>query len=305
MNRTGIKPLKLFLAQAFGLCVFLMVSGERIYADSAESSWQKADWIPIFQGIDAATGKADSPRLMRVYVIRIDTQAEGIEFYSTPRAEEGFVANVTETIRQTVPQFLETHNLQAAINANFYVPFNAGTTRTAGPSNLRGLAVSRGQIVSPNEKNCPVFLVFKDRRVEIVDVQNDSDPPGEVETAVAGHRILVHEGTVLSQSNEAVHPRTAVGISADGRYVYFVVIDGRQREYSDGATLAETGQWLVQFGAGSGLNLDGGGSTTMVVHSQDEEKKAKILNVPVGQGNPNTVRYNGNSLGVRALPLAP
>jgi exopolysaccharide biosynthesis protein len=58
-------------------------------------------------------------------------------------------------------------------------------------------------------------------------------------------------------------PRTAVGVSANGRYVYLITIDGRQPGFSDGATLFETAEWLRRFGAYQGLNLDGGGSTTM------------------------------------------
>jgi uncharacterized protein YigE (DUF2233 family) len=291
-----------FLVLRFALCV-LLIGGGNIKADSPESNAQKTDWTPIFQGIDTATGKADAPRLIRVYALRIDTKAEGIEFYSTPKAEEDFADDVKETIRQTVPQFLEKHNLQAAINANFYGPFNIETIMSPGPAVIHGLAVSQGQIVSKNEKNRPAFLVFKDKRVEIVDVQDNSDPPAEVETAVAGGGFLVKQGVAIPQRDEAIHPRTAVGISKDGRYVYFVVIDGRQPRYSVGTTLFETGQWLVQFGAWDGINLDGGGSTTMVVSSQ--EGKAKVLNVPVGRINlPNTFRYNGNNIGVRAKSLA-
>jgi len=303
MNRACFALPKLALPQKLVLCFFLIVGGGNVKADTPESDWEKTDWAPIFLGVDMATGKADSPRLMRVYAIRIDTKAEGIEFLSTPQAEEGFADNVKETVRQTVPQFLEAHHLQVAVNANFYSPFNAETVRTSGPSNLIGLAVSQGQIVSKNEKNKPAFLVFKENRVEIVDVQDDSDPPADVETAVAGNRILVKEGTVVPQSDDAVHPRTAVGISKDGRYVYFVVIDGRQPEFSIGTSDFETGQWLVKFGAWNGMNLDGGGSTTMVVRSHED--KAKVLNVPVGQGKPHTLRYNGNNIGVRAMSLVP
>jgi len=296
--------LKCFaLSGIFVLCFSLIVGGT-VKADSAESNWQKTDWAPLFRGIDGATGKANAPRLMRVYALRIDTEAEGIEFYSTPRTEKDFADDVKETDRQTTPQFLKQYNLQAAINANFYEPFNEETQKTPGPSNLLGLAVSQGQIVSKNRKGRPAFLVFKDKRVAIVDVQDDSDPPAGVETAVAGKHIVVKDGNVLPQSDESLAPRTAVGISKDGRYVYFVVIDGRQQTHSEGATLVETGNWLVQFGAWHGLNLDGGGSTTMVVQSPKEP--AKVVNVPVGQKNkPNTLRYNGNSLGVRAMSLAP
>lgn len=61
-------------------------------------------------------------------------------------------------------------------------------------------------------------------------------------------------------------PRTAVGIKADGK-VILLVVDGRQ-SHSIGATLAETAQLLQKFGAVSGFNLDGGGSSEMVVQGQ-------------------------------------
>jgi hypothetical protein len=61
------------------------------------------------------------------------------------------------------------------------------------------------------------------------------------------------------------HPRTAVGIAAGGRRVLLVTVDGRQRPYSDGMTLRELADFLLQVGVPTALNLDGGGSTTMVV----------------------------------------
>lgn len=61
------------------------------------------------------------------------------------------------------------------------------------------------------------------------------------------------------------HPRTAVGWSADGATLYLFTIDGRQAGYSAGATLTELATLLVAEGASTVYNLDGGGSTTMVV----------------------------------------
>jgi hypothetical protein len=95
-----------------------------------------------------------------------------------------------------------------------------------------------------------------------------------------------------------LNPRTAVGISQNNRYMYLITIDVRQPGYSDGADLHDTGAWLLRFGAYTGLNLDGGGSTTMV---KAEGSGAKLLNKPSG----GTQRIVGNNLGVFALPLAP
>lgn len=61
------------------------------------------------------------------------------------------------------------------------------------------------------------------------------------------------------------HPRTAVGWTPDDRLL-LVVVDGRQPGYSDGMSLDEL-TWLFQrLGASDAINLDGGGSTAMVVN---------------------------------------
>jgi len=60
------------------------------------------------------------------------------------------------------------------------------------------------------------------------------------------------------------HPRTAIGVSADGRVV-LVVVDGRQPTHSLGMTLPELAIALRRLGAVEAMNLDGGGSSTIVV----------------------------------------
>jgi hypothetical protein len=62
---------------------------------------------------------------------------------------------------------------------------------------------------------------------------------------------------------DARHPRTAVGVRADGR-ILLVTVDGRQPERSVGMTIAELSALLLELGAVEALNMDGGGSTTMV-----------------------------------------
>ncbi len=64
------------------------------------------------------------------------------------------------------------------------------------------------------------------------------------------------------------HPRTVVGISESRRLVWFVVVDGRQPKLSVGMTLPEISVFLLKLGAYEGYNLDGGGSSTMVIGKQ-------------------------------------
>jgi hypothetical protein len=59
--------------------------------------------------------------------------------------------------------------------------------------------------------------------------------------------------------------------------------------------------WLKVMGADSGINLDGGGTTTMVVAGKDG--KPVVLNRPVHAGIPGMERPSGSHLGVRARAL--
>jgi hypothetical protein len=98
--------------------------------------------------------------------------------------------------------------------------------------------------------------------------------------AIGGGPVLVRSGRPVYRANEAFetsllaprHPRTAVGQTADGR-ILLVAVDGRQSGYSVGMTTFEMAQTLVRLGAVRGMQLDGGGSTTLAFDG-------KILNRP-------------------------
>jgi exopolysaccharide biosynthesis protein len=74
------------------------------------------------------------------------------------------------------------------------------------------------------------------------------------------------------------NPRTAVGVGANGRRLLLATIDGRQAGYSLGTTLRETAEIMRALGAHDAINLDGGGSTTMVV--RDARGAFRIANRP-------------------------
>ena len=95
------------------------------------------------------------------------------------------------------------------------------------------------------------------------------------------------------------NPRTSVGLSQNGRYLYVVVIDGRQPGYSIGTTSTETAEIMLAFGAYNAINLDGGGSTDLV--EDNGHGGATIVNRPSGGAE----RFDANQLGIRALPLPP
>ena len=89
--------------------------------------------------------------------------------------------------------------------------------------------------------------------------------------------ILVENGEGVVHNNKERHPRTIVGVKADGT-ILMITIDGRQPG-SDmyGMTLDELSAVLKAYDCVEGYNLDGGGSTTMVIRQGD---KLVTLNSP-------------------------
>jgi hypothetical protein len=119
-------------------------------------------------------------------------------------------------------------------------------------------------------------------RVELKsDVRLSPQPGFAPEFVIGGGPRLVRSGRSAAASDPGIypegfaasrHPRTAVGIRADGR-ILLVTVDGRQPELSVGMTIAELTALLLELGAVEAVNMDGGGSTTMVV-------RGRVVNSP-------------------------
>jgi hypothetical protein len=127
--------------------------------------------------------------------------------------------------------------------------------------------------------------------------------------AVGGNVVLLHDGKVLAPGDLEMHPRTAIGIDTDLNRVIIVAVDGRQ-EHSRGLTMKETGILLKQMGAEEGLNLDGGGSSTMM--SRESGEAVGVVNAPSDghlRSVPNGLGFafakgSGELRGIRIEPAA-
>lgn len=91
---------------------------------------------------------------------------------------------------------------------------------------------------------------------------------GQIYSMTGGGPTLVINGTIPSGLQTAVHPRTAVGFNQDSTKIFFVTVDGRQPGFSVGMSLPELANYLLSIGCWNAVNLDGGGSTTMVVRNR-------------------------------------
>jgi hypothetical protein len=99
----------------------------------------------------------------------------------------------------------------------------------------------------------------------------------DVMDSVGGMPLLVNNGKPYNPSGCSSYfcsrnPRTAIGVTADGK-VLLVVVDGR-RSGSVGLTLVQWAKYMIQLGAVYAVNLDGGGGSTMWVKGQG------VVNVP-------------------------
>jgi len=188
------------------------------------------------------------------HALVIDLSVEGVQIRCTPPRERW----------KSTSAYARDANLAAAINGGFWGLFGQGAL---------GLAAGAGQVWSSDNEELGFFAVNASGRAMV-------SPPSDVvearrrsiTEAVSGRPLIVDRGRMAEDlyafpRTFSREPRTAIGVSADGRRVIMVTVDGR-RATSHGGTLTEMAELLVELGAHRGLNLDGGGSTTMVVMAE-------------------------------------
>jgi len=236
------------------------------------------------------------PRPMIIHVISIDRSAGKFEFLVTPPDTDSEIP----LNARTTSQFLEEFGVQIAINGDGFDPWWSRTPadyypHVGDPVAPLGLSSSKGNIYSNGVADTvgvrPALYISRQSYPSF------NRKPDNVFTAISGDLMLVEQGQVVPDlDDETLHPRTAIGINRNGRYLYLMVVDGRQPFYSDGATFAELAELMKEQGAYFAMALDGGGSSTMVIEGADG--KPEILNSPIDLYIPGRERPVGNHFGV-------
>ena len=229
---------------------------------------------------------------MVAHVLAIDTRADGLKCLVTPPShDEGFVCT-----RKT-SRFLEEFGLQLAVNGDGfkYLDQNQYDPAQVCPNggelvDVNSYAASRGTVYSNRWDGRPIMYLNKNNEVTF------NESKGAVYNAVSGDRMLVEKGKVASGlESQSVEPRTAAGLNQNGRWLFLAVIDGRQSGYSEGATFPELADFLISLGAYTGINLDGGGSSAIVVESA--LGGSFVLNSPIEGMIPGNESAVANHLG--------
>lgn len=230
----------------------------------------------------------ENPKPMAVHIANIDLTTPGIGFTATERAAKwgepmpDAPKFTIETERETTAAFMarrraEGKNVEIAVNTAPWRPWRKPWNHRYGQ--LHGWNVSDGEELTRGKPpEGALFVVRKDGRADIVSSVPFSET-NQIAFAMRGFFIVMKDGTNLCERTRAIEapPRTAFGLTADRRTLVIVVVDGRQPGYSLGATGAEICDIMRGEGCTDVVNMDGGGSSSLVVFDC-KRGKPKMLN---------------------------
>ncbi|MBM4367245.1 MAG: phosphodiester glycosidase family protein [Deltaproteobacteria bacterium] len=203
-------------------------------------------WTEVAPGVRQLLRTTSDP--LRIFAIEADLCGDGVSLRATRSSERA----------DQVSDFAESVGATAAINGDFFSYDDYSTS---------GLAVGQGEQWCSDNTSEGFIAGGRDH--------SWISPPSEdwdelavwMEQAVGGRPQLVVDGVAQSGLDSPSHcedlnPRTAVGLSRDRQTLYMLVVDGRSSA-SEGVTCDWLADTMVELGAYTALNLDGGGSSTL------------------------------------------
>ncbi|MDZ7958881.1 MAG: phosphodiester glycosidase family protein [Aulosira sp. DedQUE10] len=253
----------------------------------------------LFKGIVYQRRAISQPRPVMIHIVTIDLTAPGVKPLVTP----GLPAKGRKTNARTTSEFLGEFKLQLVVNASYFHHFYEKTPwdyypHSGDPSYPLGEVISNGSRYSNPESNRAVVCFSKNNLAQIF---ASGKCPKDTFQGVAGQEMLVADGKPVKshiQENKP-YPRLAAAINREGNKLWLIAVDGKQPFYSEGLTLTELAKTAIDLSADAALNLDGGGSVTLVMGKLNG---TKVLNAPIHTKLPMRERPVGNHLGFYALP---
>ncbi len=237
------------------------------------SSTQPADAGPIRYETFV---RVDPP--LRGYIARVDLTDPRVQITAATGGTDPDGDGPWETILTPTSDIARASNFDLAVNGTFFAhqmddptikSYAAGApARPAQPVMIDGKFVSAVH-------NGDVIVFDKDNHAFICSIK--ASIPADARTIVGGSGQIVFRGRNTG-GDEKPAPRTAVGLTDDGKTLVILVVDGRRPEFSAGLMPAGLADEMIRLGCTSALNFDGGGSSTMV--RKFGAKDFRVINTP-------------------------
>lgn len=223
------------------------------------------------------------PRPLQIHVLRVDLRGHDCKLDALVAADPD--GNGPAEAELEKPLDLATRaGVVAAVNANAFAPAKKQRPDEPVrwtlhlPVDIIGWALTSNHQTSPPQPDYANFWIDGNGRGHIGNLA----APAKAQMAVAGFKELLRDGKVVAGAAKPTHPRTALGLDREGVTLWLTVVDGRQPDYSEGLTLDEVAVLMKELGCDSALNLDGGGSSVMLLAT--EGTKLRIINRPSDPG---------------------
>ena len=223
----------------------------------------------------------DIPRPVKIHFLRFDLQNKDYELI-TMISDDPDGKGPADAKLEEPDKLARRYNAMAAINANGFLGLKGSKGDTDSnwfmnkPVKIAGLVVSSGNVRSRQAAHHFSFWIGNDKKPYI----GTPDTLADIKEAItewSGY--LVHKGKVITYNKEKLHPRTLLGIDKSNRWLFLVVVDGRQAEISEGMNLYEAAVLMKSIGCQEVLAMDGGGSSVMLV-TNDARSNIRIINTP-------------------------
>lgn len=295
MKKTMIRIALAAAALAGGMC---------------RANWREDMWtrpVALREGMSVKALALAEPRLMKAYIARVDLSTPGIGFTATDRAENWGetmpdYTNRTvliDTKRETTAAFMARRRAQGldvelAVNTAPWGPWVPPFTHTYG--SFRGWNVSGGVELShgKNPERGAFIVVRKDGRVDATPRVPVAET-NSVAIAMCGFGMVMTNGVPTFSAAQPrpaqLAPRTALGVTADRKTLVVLVVDGRQPGYSLGADIEDLYNILRKEGVTDAVNMDGGGSSSLVVYDRAAGRPLMINRQPRGTERKNALNF--------------
>jgi hypothetical protein len=232
--------------------------------------------------------RRELPGPLVVTVAKVDLTHPGVRLVARPATwvdpdgDGPFIVGL-----QTVRTVAKREKLELAINGNFFAgrdSHNVLGRRVAyfvdNPAKPMGWLMVDGQLLHRAEKGTWATLTIDANGKPWLAGSIARDLPGDTRQAISGNVLVLRAGKPVPQPVDRERaPRSCVGFDAERRTAYFVAVDGRRDDYSVGANMAELAELMKGLGATDAINLDGGGSSTLVAFDRANDLHT-VLNRP-------------------------